>query len=76
MKPQSKGIGAPPSDGKAPADTHPRELRAPSTWFDSSRELATGLDAFELSTDVRLFDLMYELQTANATLENETGSKR
>ena len=50
MKPQSKGIGAPPSDGKAPVDTHPRELRAPSTWFDSSRELATGLDAFELST--------------------------
>ncbi len=76
MKPQSTGVGAQPSDGIAPVDTHSRGIRAPSTWFDSSRELASGLDVFELSTDVRLFDLMYELQTANATLENETGSKR
>jgi hypothetical protein len=74
MKPQPHEIGAPPPQGIAPSGPQLGGLRAVHPRLDSSLELQSGLDFVELSTDVRLFDLMYELETAIAAVENDRGN--
>jgi hypothetical protein len=75
MKPQRHEIGAPPPEGIARSDPQLGGLRGVHARLDSSLELQQGLDVVELSTDVRLFELMYELETARAAVEGEQGSR-
>ena len=74
MKPQPHEIGAPPPQGIAPSDPQLGGLRGVHPRLAPSLELQQGLDVVELSTDVRLFELMYELETARAAVEGEQGS--
>jgi len=74
MKPQPHEIGAQPPQGIAPSDPQLGGLRSVHPRLDSSLELQHSLDVVELSTDVRLFELMYELETARAAVEDKQGS--
>jgi hypothetical protein len=75
VKPQPHEIGAPPPKGIAPSDPQLGGLHGVHPRLDSSLEFQSGLDFVELSTDVRLFDLMYELEVARAAVKNDQGNR-